>query len=102
MKIGPNPNFQVQLLRPHDVYHGDWIDPPENSHLFSDIYGLVLNHTFKLFLVPAFDRDDLSWRVLDTRPQDLGSVSDARAHTCLLYTSPSPRDATLSRMPSSA
>ena len=26
----------------------------------------------------------------------------ARAHTCLLYTSPSPRDATLSRMPSSA
>ena len=23
-------------------------------------------------------------------------------HTCLLYTSPSPRDATLSRMPSSA
>ena len=24
------------------------------------------------------------------------------AHTCLLYTSPSPRDATLSRMPSSA
>ncbi len=26
----------------------------------------------------------------------------ARAHVCLLYTSPSPRDATLSRMPSSA
>ena len=26
----------------------------------------------------------------------------ARAATCLLYTSPSPRDATLSRMPSSA
>ena len=24
------------------------------------------------------------------------------SHTCLLYTSPSPRDATLSRMPSSA
>ena len=27
---------------------------------------------------------------------------DADGHTCLLYTSPSPRDATLSRMPSSA
>ena len=26
----------------------------------------------------------------------------ALAHSCLLYTSPSPRDATLSRMPSSA
>ena len=28
--------------------------------------------------------------------------ADAPIHTCLLYTSPSPRDATLSRMPSSA
>ena len=27
---------------------------------------------------------------------------DTRVHVCLLYTSPSPRDATLSRMPSSA
>ena len=30
------------------------------------------------------------------------SLSRLRAYTCLLYTSPSPRDATLSRMPSSA
>ena len=29
-------------------------------------------------------------------------VVDAKGCTCLLYTSPSPRDATLSRMPSSA
>ena len=29
-------------------------------------------------------------------------TADAAADTCLLYTSPSPRDATLSRMPSSA
>ena len=29
-------------------------------------------------------------------------VSDAWANTCLLYTSPSPRDGLLSRMPSSA
>ena len=28
--------------------------------------------------------------------------TDMHANTCLLYTSPSPRDATLSRMPSSA
>ena len=28
--------------------------------------------------------------------------SDTMLHSCLLYTSPSPRDATLSRMPSSA
>ncbi len=29
-------------------------------------------------------------------------IEDAPDYTCLLYTSPSPRDATLSRMPSSA
>ena len=29
-------------------------------------------------------------------------VPDESAYSCLLYTSPSPRDATLSRMPSSA
>ena len=35
---------------------------------------------------------------------DLDAMRDMEAHaqTCLLYTSPSPRDATLSRMPSSA
>ena len=31
-----------------------------------------------------------------------GTAASAHAKTCLLYTSPSPRDATLSRMPSSA
>ena len=31
-----------------------------------------------------------------------GSVDSLITSTCLLYTSPSPRDATLSRMPSSA
>ena len=31
-----------------------------------------------------------------------GMVTRQIANTCLLYTSPSPRDATLSRMPSSA
>jgi len=36
----------------------------------------------------------------DWHPANHGSF--AANHTCLLYTSPSPRDATLSRMPSSA
>ena len=31
-----------------------------------------------------------------------GGVGGGNANSCLLYTSPSPRDATLSRMPSSA
>ena len=38
----------------------------------------------------------LSWRFLTAE------VAVKRRLTCLLYTSPSPRDATLSRMPSSA
>ena len=32
----------------------------------------------------------------------IGAGSNLLIHDCLLYTSPSPRDATLSRMPSSA
>ena len=32
----------------------------------------------------------------------LGNIGAEYVNTCLLYTSPSPRDATLSRMPSSA
>ena len=33
---------------------------------------------------------------------DLINIFDGASYACLLYTSPSPRDATLSRMPSSA
>ena len=36
------------------------------------------------------------------RDTDLVAVTVGRVGNCLLYTSPSPRDATLSRMPSSA
>ena len=40
----------------------------------------------------------------DFRPKqvDVGGVETVHQTPCLLYTSPSPRDATLSRMPSSA
>ena len=38
----------------------------------------------------------------DELPDDLDAVSIAVPTTCLLYTSPSPRDRTRSRMPSSA
>ena len=52
------------------------------------------------------------WYVIDATNKVLGRLSTEIAdmlrgkkkpcYTCLLYTSPSPRDATLSRMPSSA
>ena len=55
-----------------------------------------------------FDKD---WRntksrirtkVDDDRSYDISNSWDARSDNCLLYTSPSPRDRTRSRMPSSA
>ena len=39
---------------------------------------------------------------LKTHKKDFGSRRGLLSMVCLLYTSPSPRDATLSRMPSSA
>ena len=42
----------------------------------------------------------LNWRIGQLNPDAESLVP--RSQTCLLYTSPSPRDATLSRMPSSA
>ena len=42
-------------------------------------------------------------RILQDHPNaPVGMVFDAKGDTCLLYTSPSPRDTALSRMPSSA
>ena len=41
-------------------------------------------------------------RSLDSAEADLLFDSNGQDQLCLLYTSPSPRDATLSRMPSSA
>ena len=62
------------------------------------VYGLDINHT--LFSNPnvRFVQTDIS----DTEnvQKTLDLISEE--HNCLLYTSPSPRDATLSRMPSSA
>ena len=43
------------------------------------------------------------WTWMEKQDDDNGDgVMDEGEYTCLLYTSPSPRDATLSRMPSSA
>jgi len=42
------------------------------------------------------------WPVVKGSILDVAAVAEAEDGICLLYTSPSPRDATLSRMPSSA
>ena len=46
--------------------------------------------------------DNTFLTALRLRPLDLGADITVQSTTCLLYTSPSPRDRTRSRMPSSA
>ena len=41
-------------------------------------------------------------KILDASTEEIVNTVKRTGATCLLYTSPSPRDATLSRMPSSA
>ena len=45
--------------------------------------------------------EDLSKEMLDKLEKAVGTISE-NSNNCLLYTSPSPRDRTRSRMPSSA
>ena len=50
-----------------------------------------------------FEAGDLDGDVEQLQGSKATSLfTDEKGHACLLYTSPSPRDATLSRMPSSA
>ena len=43
-----------------------------------------------------------NWKVITAVPTGLYITGDATIYSCLLYTSPSPRDTERSRMPSSA
>ena len=58
---------------------------------FNQIKSVVLDDSNKV--------DDL---IRDNLNTDVALISKVSEYICLLYTSPSPRDATLSRMPSSA
>ena len=66
----------------------------ESSHQGSPDLKLAIGQSNSL--IPFVDEITRSKAVLDQVEQILGP------NICLLYTSPSPRDATLSRMPSSA
>ena len=80
----------------------DWIDP----------FGVIFINLLKLIAVPLIiasllngiaDLKDISkLSKMGTRTILIYIVSTVLAITCLLYTSPSPRDGLLSRMPSSA
>ena len=53
-------------------------------------------------IINSYVKDGGSWRTVFTLFDTPGSFTTAGSGTCLLYTSPSPRDRTRSRMPSSA
>ena len=51
----------------------------------------------------AYEIIDFSFQLSDKLPETYDQLkSEIKSYICLLYTSPSPRDATTSRMPSSA
>ena len=64
---------------------------------------LYLSHFTKAFQSLGYDIDIYTAEVEKCRELLLQALPTLElSNTCLLYTSPSPRDATLSRMPSSA
>ena len=63
------------------------------------LQALIAEHTGQSFETIEEDSDRDRWFTAE-EAKDYGIID--RVITCLLYTSPSPRDATLSRMPSSA
>ena len=75
----------------------DLTDPaPATTFAHLDATTVLSRKIASLGIYPAVDPLDSTSRILD--PQIIGDEH----YDCLLYTSPSPRDATLSRMPSSA
>ena len=84
-----------------EVDHGEYV---KNKYIIND---------FSNYEIDLLKSENIGYEILIEDVQqyyvhqnhfghDHGTHDDVTTRTCLLYTSPSPRDATLSRMPSSA
>ena len=78
-----------------------------DRHTWQFIKGAALSSLLSIGSELASDDTDRLTRALQNAGQDTANIAgqriiDRNLNVCLLYTSPSPRDATLSRMPSSA
>ena len=74
-----------------------------NEGVWAMTYLIVDETTKEAALVdPVYDFMDNYTSLLNAQGLKLVYAIATHTHACLLYTSPSPRDATLSRMPSSA
>ena len=75
-------------------------------HSFSRSAALLALSVGTVASLPALAADELHYNQIALRAEVSQEVARdlmiVTLYTCLLYTSPSPRDATLSRMPSSA
>ena len=82
--------------------------PPGDESLDKRALGVLAEMLFQLnideddAIYTVISGDQLFIRVVDLEFKNLKRLQMRQAIGCLLYTSPSPRDATLSRMPSSA
>ena len=78
------------------------------TDIMFDVDGTLMDIEHRRHFVTQRPKDFKSFREhtqFDTRKEDIFAIADAlqaQGHRCLLYTSPSPRDRLLSRMPSSA
>ena len=101
-----------EALKKCGVILGNLSFPTGQSHkMMSEIYSQTTQEVLRDLLddesleIPAANHDFTNHNAIDVAPSKI--VHEALGlgtthYSCLLYTSPSPRDATLSRMPSSA
>ena len=79
---------------------------PDRENPFTDAFDYMMGEAVVGGGNTAIEDDGLDYEVdyMSSSADYMSDIDDQYAHyyTCLLYTSPSPRDATLSRMPSSA
>ena len=89
-----------ETLSHHENVHGIWAFSGDAKVRSSIIHGTVFN--LKRYWCPKNTNIDWSNTSEYFLNEFLYEGSQVKNICCLLYTSPSPRDATLSRMPSSA
>ena len=93
IRIDTKGNKVMRVLpRNNDEVNEEWIS--DKTRFFWD--GLSLQRIDKPYLRENGKLRQVSWK------KAIDVASDKLLNTCLLYTSPSPRDGLLSRMPSSA
>ena len=92
---------QVDTLWAQEIgYHQIWNSAEKKGYSGTSIWSQVIPKQEVLGI--GVEEHDNEGRVITATFDEFHLVTVYTPNSCLLYTSPSPRDATLSRMPSSA